>query len=297
MRIAVLALGILVIIVVGGGLLFGDASSSVPVEEFERSFVVADGQKVTVQSRNGPITYEVWDGSTVVIQATKEPWGRGVPFLTDWFARRIHVTFEQSAQGVRAAETGWGRFFFNPIRLRFVVLAPSQWDGDVELKTSNGRITASDLRGEATLKTSNGEITVERQAGRLNVNSSNGRITLKEIDGIVDAHTSNGPIRVEGARLLGTGRFRTSNGTIDLEAALVDDASYEVRTSNGRVGVVLVDADVTVNMRTSNGRIDLGTELIASQLDRNRLSGRIGAGTASLEVRTSNGNISLSTKP
>ena len=52
MRIAVLALGILVIIVVGGGLLFGDVSSSVPVEEFERPFVVADGQKVTVQSRN-----------------------------------------------------------------------------------------------------------------------------------------------------------------------------------------------------------------------------------------------------
>src|SRR5690606_36390868 len=278
------------------GVASGTRSGSRVLEETERAFVLAPGQAIAVENINGPIEYEAWDGREVVVRAVKE--ARGPVAFARWVAERIPISIEQTDDGVRA---GYGRLFYwgfgwANLRLSFRVLVPRDWEGDISLYTSNGRITARDLRGDARLRTSNGSVVVERQAGSLAVKTSNGRIELRDVDGVVTAETSNGAIVVDGARLARAGRLRTSNGPVELRARLDEGASYEVRTSNGAVRLALIEPDVSLNLTTSNGQIALETEVSVAEVGRNRLVGRIGQGAAQLSARTSNGDITVSSQ-
>lgn len=293
MRLVVLLIGLLVLSLGFASLFSVGLSGPETIEEIERSFRLAPGKALYVQGENGEITYENWDGDEVVVRATKvhaAVWGG----FADRYARRIEVEISEDASGVRAVQKGRFGFFFGNMKVRYHLLVPRNWSGQVTLRTSNGSIRAEGLRGEAELRTSNGRITVEGQSGSLKAHTSNGRIELSNIDGTVEAHTSNGQIRIDGGRLEGAGRLRTSNGDVRLFAQLEKDAAYTVRTSNGSVILVLAEPDVTVDLATTNGGIDLHTEVSTTRLGRNELVGRIGDGSARLEVRTSNGTISLS---
>jgi len=199
LRLVVLVMGLAALAVGVAGVASGTRSGSRVLEETERAFVLAPGQAIAVENINGPIEYEAWDGREVVVRAVKE--ARGPVAFARWVAERIPISIEQTDDGVRA---GYGRLFYwgfgwANLRLSFRVLVPRDWEGDISLYTSNGRITARDLRGDARLRTSNGSVVVERQAGSLAVKTSNGRIELRDVDGVVTAETSNGAIVVDGA--------------------------------------------------------------------------------------------------
>lgn len=110
---------------------------------------------------------------------------------------------------------------------------------DIDVRTSNGRITLDDIMGDVDAKTSNGRIEGQALAGgAVEAESSNGSIEL-ETDGTADvtAHTSNGSITLTAPN----GDYR-----IDLE------------TSNGRTSNELGSdpaADIRFDLRTSNGSI------------------------------------------
>lgn len=288
----VLILGI-VVLCLGFASLFSTGWSGPRVaEEIERSFTLADGQRLEVRGRNGTIEYAPWDGSEVVIQATKRVNG-----LFGWFSERIAGSVEieivQDGQGVKASERGlWPRFLAN-WSVSYVVLTPRGWSGDITLHTSNGRITAKGVHGKADLRSSNGAIRVEGQSGSLRARTSNGLVELTDVDGVINAESSNGPIRIEGGVLTGSGSVRTSNGAISIRGHLQPGAAYDARTSNGAVTLALVDPDVSLDLRTSNGSIGLDMDVTVSDLGRSSLQGRIGEGAATLIARTSNGSIRL----
>ena len=107
-----------------------------------------------------------------------------------------------------------------------------------------------DVRGT----TQNGAIELE-EVGEVEVRTSNGKIELDGVDGRVDAETSNG--RIIGKDLNGDGvRAQTSNGSIELVVATAQDV--EARTSNGSIDVTVLSATYTVTAETSNGRTDIG---------------------------------------
>jgi hypothetical protein len=136
----------------------------------------------------------------------------------------------------------------------YVVRVP---DGvDVTGRTANGAIELSDV-GEVDVRTTNGRISLDGVAGDLTAESTNGRIEGEALDGSgIEVLTSNGSIDLE----LGTPqdvRARTSNGSIEIR---VPDGSYrvEAETSNGP-REVRIPASATgrhlLDLRTSNGAI------------------------------------------
>lgn len=295
MRLAVLILGLTVLVFGTIGVVWSSVTGSRIVEEIERSFQLEPGMTLYVQGSNGSITYDTWDGDEVVVRATKLISGtRG---LAERLGRQIVIDITEDASGVRVVQRGRLMFLFGfgDAVVTYQILVPEGWWGDITLRTSNGAIQANGIRGEAELRTSNGRITVDGQSGRLSATTSNGRIELAAVDGVVVAETSNGPVRVNGGRLEGAGRLRTSNGSVHLVAKLEKDASYSVRTSNGQVTLVLEEPDVTVDLATTNGAIHLNNvEVSATRVGRSELAGRVGSGSARLEARTSNGSITLS---
>lgn len=93
--------------------------------------------------------------------------------------------------------------------------------------------------------------------GEVDVRTSNGRIELEDVAGSVDAETSNG--RIIGRDLNGDGvRVRTSNGGIELELGEAQDV--EARTSNGAIELSVPDGTYRVTTETSNGSEDIGVD-------------------------------------
>lgn len=101
--------------------------------------------------------------------------------------------------------------------------------------------------------TENGEVDLTL-VNDVDVETSNGRITLDGVTGTIRASTSNG--RVEGSGLEGDGiDASSSNGAIDLQLEVPQDV--EAHTSNGSIDLSVPDGSYRVNAETSNGRTDI----------------------------------------
>ncbi|MET0853104.1 MAG: DUF4097 family beta strand repeat-containing protein [Microterricola sp.] len=107
-------------------------------------------------------------------------------------------------------------------------------------------------------QTENGAIELS-DVNNVDVSTSNGRISLEEVTGRVEVGTSNG--RIEGSELSGNGIIaKTSNGSIELELATPQDV--RANTSNGAITLRVPAADYEVVTETSNGgtNVDIASD-------------------------------------
>ncbi|MFS8666165.1 MAG: hypothetical protein LOD84_10910 [Limnochordales bacterium] len=213
-------------IVLGVAVLMGGAGFGGEVlDEVSRSFALAPGQELVIRGWNGPITYGPWEGDEVRIAATAET-GGVLGGLWRLLGGQVTVNFVEDERGVAArADASGGLLGRGSVKVRFHVAVPRDWSGRVALTTSNGPINAAGLAGDAALRTSNGAIQVRGLAGTLEARTTNGTIQLADVDGRVEAVTTNGPVKVLGGTLAGSGRVQTTNGGIELRAALARDGA------------------------------------------------------------------------
>ncbi len=151
--------------------------------------------------------------------------------------------------------------------------------GDIEARTSNGRISVRESgRSRVKLKTSNGDIVAERLTGAVEARTGNGRIVLRDCPGRIQAASSNGVVEIDAGRG-------------------VDPGGIAVETSNGRVRCLLPAAfSGEVDARTSNGsvRCEFPVEVQHGEKHRGRLLGRIGRGGGpAVRITTSNGPVEI----
>lgn len=294
-------IGIGTLVLVGFVLIFGAFSminggtGMAQVEEHSGRFTLASGETISVVGRNGEIRFERWQEEDVLIEAVVRVRAL-TPGTATWISDRITVDIERSADGVRATSRGQPPWMLGNVSVRFFIRVPEDWSGRVSLHTDNGPISAEGLNGQAELRTSNGRVKVAKGLGRIDIHTSNGAIEVESVDAVLRARTSNGAVQVRDSVLRESGFVRSSNGPIGFQVALQDDADYELRTSNGRIDIDLIDPDVSLDLTTSNGEIRLHTEVLTAQAGRGNLVGRIGEGMARLHARTSNGAINLSQK-
>lgn len=105
-----------------------------------------------------------------------------------------------------------------------------------------------------------------------------------------------GPLVVEiPAEALLTGRFRTTNGRVDIGQS--GFTNLQINSSNGRIYLDRVTVANQTTMRTSNGLVTLTESTFGDSLDITSTNGRINLADVELErnvnIRTSNGNINL----
>jgi DUF4097 and DUF4098 domain-containing protein YvlB len=147
----------------------------------------------------------------------------------------------------------------------------------LELETSNGPISVSDVSGGVDARTSNGPVTLAGTSGAVAIETSNGPVTVGATDPVtLDVHTSNGGITFDGSLQPGDTVLETSNGPVELR--LPADAAFTIdaTTSNNKVssefaadgatteselrdtfGAPDQAAGTSVTVRTSNGPIVL----------------------------------------
>jgi hypothetical protein len=145
----------------------------------------------------------------------------------------------------------------------------------VRARSNNGPVKVSDVIGDIEVHTSNAKVSCDCTCGRLMARSSNGKIEVDDHRGSIDASTSNGVIRA-------------SLDELGKEGVVLS-------TSNGRILLELPeDVDADLDMRVDNGVIRNSRALESEDGPTNgRLRGRLGRGGSVIKLRTSNGTISL----
>lgn len=127
------------------------------------------------------------------------------------------------------------------------------------------------------------------------VETVNGGVAIGGVSGNVVAESVNGGLELRD--LAGDARLSTVNGSVDAEfVRLEGQQRVKAETVNGRVTVRLPEnADVKISADTLNGGIngrDFGLETEKGFVGSD-LNGKIGSGTARLNIDTVNGSIKI----
>ncbi|MGH7741706.1 MAG: DUF4097 family beta strand repeat-containing protein [Candidatus Eiseniibacteriota bacterium] len=157
------------------------------------------------------------------------------------------------------------------------------------LRTGSGDCEIEDVSGPVTVRTGSGDITVRGARDSLDLNSVSGDLEVERAPRGVRAHTASGSISVHVA----SGAIELDSSSGDLELALRDPlARAELGSESGDVQVSLESvAGVAVRLETSSGSIDASAPMRVKSADRHMLVATIGTGRVPLTVRTSSGDI------
>ncbi len=242
------------------------------------------GGTLHVTTQNGWI--RVRSGEVNEVQITAEKVVRSVTEQeAERFCKETKVVTETQVSGATiSVELPEGHQRRASIAVSIEAVVPKNCS--LNLLTSNGDVEAQGVAGGAEMRSANGRIGAQDIGGKVVAHTSNGAVELERISGFADAETSNGSITIKEAG--GDIRCETSNGRILLEKVV---ASAEAFTSNGSITCTLsADASATVSANTTTGKVSCD---FLVTIKRDRLSGKIGDGKASINLRTSNGNIHI----
>jgi len=166
--------------------------------------------------------------------------------------------------------------------------------GPAALANQNGNVLANNIRGQLSVDTSFGSVRAEDIRGQVEVDNSNGSVTVSNAAGSAHVRTTFGPVFLK--QINGAMQVENQNGSItvsDIAAGRCNDIS--LRTSFGSVKVDLPSSpSYRVTARTTFGRITVPDGLHSTQTDTDQsVSGTLGAGGCKLELRNSNGSITI----
>jgi hypothetical protein len=169
-----------------------------------------------------------------------------------------------------------------------VQLTPSSSGLNLDASSRRGRFLFGD--------SSSVEYTIDLPAGvHVNVRSSSGGLSVSDVTGEVRLATSSG--RIQATALPHLREASSSSGDISLQSVFTEQA--QVHTSSGSVDLRLLPGSaVHLDVRTSSGSVvpQGGLFLTGGATQRNSLSGNIGspADGAVLSVQTSSGRVTIS---
>ncbi len=221
----------------------------------------ADGA-ISLENINGDVTIASWERNEVEIKAIKR--GKTQESL-DSTAVKIHAQpdrIEIETEYTKKS-SGWLSGLTSHASVDYTLQVPK-----------NARLTGIELV--------NGSLRVSGVAGRIEADLVNGSIQASDLGGDAELQTVNGRIEVSFA---------------SLERA----QSIQLSSVNGAVEVCLpTEANAAVEASTVHGQID--SEFSSLEVDRGQyvgssLAGRLGRGTAKIELDNVNGSIRVCKRP
>lgn len=115
-----------------------------------------------------------------------------------------------------------------------------------------------EITAKCSFETSNAKIEVDglKVWGEIKTKTSNASTTVKSIEAShIDIKTSNGKIKAKELKIYGNACCKSSNASIDLSG--IDCLELYANTSNGKIKAENIKADEKFKLSTSNGSIEI----------------------------------------
>jgi len=239
-------------------------------DEWTKTYTVTGKPDLRIETSDANIRVTTWDQKTIEAKVITNRYKIGEGGITV----EEHQTGDAVEIEVRFPHHGfnidWGQH-----RVDIIVQMPRE--GNVNLRTGDGRIELAGLKGQMDLHSGDGSENLDTVDGQLRATTGDGSIRangrfdeldLKTGDGHVEVHAMNGSS-------LGTGwRLETGDGNVTLEIPANTAADVDLHTGDGHI-----DLDLPV---TTEGK-----------LKQNEIHGKINGGGGSLMIHTGDGSIHL----
>jgi DUF4097 and DUF4098 domain-containing protein YvlB len=259
-----------------------------------------------VDNFNGSVEILSWEKNVVQITGTK--YASREEDLKD-----LKIETKADASGVQVRTVRPSMRHGN-MGAKYFIRVPQRVDLET-IRSSNGHIRVEDIEGTARLDTSNGAIRFRKIRGRLDARTSNAAIEGDDLTGDATLRTSNGAIRIDRAqggmeastsngsihvaaskprpgRAL---RFESSNGSLELEFAELENSEIRATTCNASI-TLRVPATTKAQLRASTSNSSITSELdveTRGTQGKNHLEGDINGGGPAITLSTSNGSIKV----
>ncbi len=294
------------------------ASSSALMADTEdtitRTFKVSGGGKLTMEVERASIEVEAEKGEVVkvkvILESDTSDKARARKIFDDYKIDFKHSGSDVTIVSDHNGESGLFSWRSSgKLRIRFIVTVPGEYDldlktsggsistseihGDVKAKTSGGSLKFELVKGTVWGKTSGGSIRLEGCTGDAEVKTSGGGIHIGKVNGEVKAHTSGGSISVK--EVMGTINASTSGGSVSAYISKQPKGDCSLKTSGGSISVSLAeDIGVDLDAKTSGGRVRTSFPVtIKGELSNKKLQAKINGGGPGLYLRTSGGSIRI----
>lgn len=243
-------------------------------EREQKHFQTSAKPEVDLSTFDGAIEIRPWDRSEVDVIVEKR--GSSKESLDDLIVDASQDGNRVSVQ-VKSKRQHLGGWHFGPSpNAKLIVSVPAS--AEIEARSGDGSID------------------IERVKGRVRLSSGDGSIRARELDGDVDVHTGDGSITLDGA-FAGL-KASTGDGSVRITAlrGTGNAGDWTVTTGDGSITLEIPNAfDAELDAHTGDGRVHLEDVEVArvSEMRRNELKGRIGAGGRVLKLRTGDGSITI----
>jgi DUF4097 and DUF4098 domain-containing protein YvlB len=177
--------------------------------------------------------------------------------------------------------------------LRVEVSVPRELDLDV--RTSDGNVTAQGVSGKIQFDTADGNVTAGNIKGDIRIHTSDGHIEGHNFDGSLDANTGDGNLRIDGR--FDALALKTGDGNIEAQVGSGSKVAngWNLHSGDGHITLRLpADLNATLDAHTGDGSITLDIPIqVSGSLSHSSVRGKMNAGGATLAVSSGDGSIHI----
>jgi DUF4097 and DUF4098 domain-containing protein YvlB len=165
----------------------------------------------------------------------------------------------------------------------------------LNVRTSDGNVTASGVSGKIEFDTGDGNVTANSVRGDIRMHTGDGHIDGHSLDGSLDADTGDGNLRIDGR--FDALALKTGDGSIDAQVATGSKVAngWNLHSGDGHITLRLPsDLNAYLDAHTGDGSITLDIPVqVSGSLSHSAVRGKLNAGGGTLAVTSGDGSIHI----
>ena len=256
-------------------------------DDYAKTFTVSNRASVHIDTDDGSVNVSTGDN-------------KQVEFRVEYEGYQLHKSLEiesnQHGDEIElTARIPHGWHFSTGTRRKLHVEVRMPKDADLQVRTGDGSIKASNVTGTIDLHSGDGALTVSALKGEIRLHTGDGSIDASDLDGKCDATSGDGRIRIAG-------RFdvlsaRSGDGSVGVEALHGSklDSSWSISSGDGSIDVA-VPADLPASIEASSGEGHITSDIpitMEGVMSKSRIRGKMNGGGSTLTIHTGEGSIHL----
>lgn len=165
------------------------------------------------------------------------------------------------------------------------------------VNSRSGDVRLKGLTGLIEIVNASGDVAVEDSAGSLQIENKSGDLTIRRFSGTLSARTASGDVRLQEVSGKAVA-VESVSGDVKVELEEPVTGTVSLRTVNGDTHLLVPDgSDCRVTLSTLRGDVHSSIELSEENRQPQRITGKLGEGSGTLDVSAVTGDISLELRP
>jgi hypothetical protein len=265
------------------------SATTARADQWSKTYQVNGRADLHVTTGDGDVTVTGTDPHPVAARATATGWKIG--------PNDVQIIESQSGNSVsievKVPHWGFSMFGGNHKSLRVEVSVPRELDLDV--RTSDGNVTAQGVSGKIQFDTGDGNVTAGNIKGDIRIHTGDGHIEGHNFDGSLNADTGDGNLRIDGR--FDTLALKTGDGSIEAQVGSGSKLanSWYLHSGDGHITLrVPSDLNAMLDAHTGDGSITLDVPIqVSGSLSHSSVRGKLNAGGAMLAISSGDGSIHI----